>query len=45
MYRVGIQGRNISSADRYTNGLGFPSVLAVAVEGEAMNVSQTRSAR
>ena len=44
MYRAGIQGRKISSAERYTNGRGLPSMKAVAVGEEAMNASQTRSA-
>ena len=44
MYRAGIHGRNISSAERYTNGRGLPSMKVVALGDEAMNASQTRSA-
>ena len=44
MYRAGIHGRKISSAERYTNGRGLLSMKAVAMGEEAMNASQTRSA-
>lgn len=41
MYLADITGRNISSADTYTNGRGLPESTP---DGEAINASHTRKA-
>ena len=41
MYLADITGRNMSSADTYTNGRGLPESTP---DGEAINASHTRKA-